>query len=556
MEWTRRSSRSMLRLEAHRMTGGMTMKRRHFLAATAAAASGLAAPALAQPTAARVLRFVPHANLTVMDPIWTTAYVTRNHGFMVWDTLYGLDKQYRPQPQMAEGHTVENDGRTWVFTLREGLVFHDGEPVRSADVIASLKRWAARDAFGAKLASVVTEYVVRSDRVFEIRLSKPFPLMLDALAKPTSNVPFIMPERVAATDPFTQLRPEQMIGSGPFRFKRDEFNPGSLVVYERNPAYRPRAGGEPSFTAGPKVVHFDRIEWRVIADPATVAAALQAGEIDWWEQPTGDYLRLLERNRNITVEVQDQLGLVATLRPNHLHAPMNNQKFRQALIRAVRQSDYMQAVIGTDPRLHRKGVGAFTPGTPLATDTGIAEVFKEDIALARQMIRDSGYSNERVVLLSTTDLPSLAALSQVGGAMFRELGVNLDQQAMDWGTVVQRRASKEPLERGGWSVFFTFWAGLDHLNPASHHMLRGQGEAGFIGWPTSPRLEQLRDAWFEAPTLEAQKAIAAEMQRQLFIDVPYIPLGQYFQPIAYRRTLTGAIAAGGVPVFWNVRRAA
>ena len=538
------------------MTGGMTMKRRHFLAATAAAASGLAAPALAQPTAARVLRFVPHANLTVMDPIWTTAYVTRNHGFMVWDTLYGLDKQYRPQPQMAEGHTVENDGRTWVFTLREGLVFHDGEPVRSADVIASLKRWAARDAFGAKLASVVTEYVVRSDRVFEIRLSKPFPLMLDALAKPTSNVPFIMPERVAATDPFTQLRPEQMIGSGPFRFKRDEFNPGSLVVYERNPAYRPRAGGEPSFTAGPKVVHFDRIEWRVIPDPATVAAALQAGEIDWWEQPTGDYLRLLERNRNITVEVQDQLGLIATLRPNHLHAPMNNQKFRQALIRAVRQSDYMQAVIGTDPRLHRKGVGAFTPGTPLATDTGIAEVFKEDIALARQMIRDSGYSNERVVLLSTTDLPSLAALSQVGGAMFRELGVNLDQQAMDWGTVVQRRASKEPLERGGWSVFFTSWAGLDHLNPASHHMLRGQGEAGFIGWPTSPRLEQLRDAWFEAPTLEAQKAIAAEMQRQLFIDVPYIPLGQYFQPIAYRRTLTGAIAAGGVPVFWNVRRAA
>jgi len=533
------------------------MKRRDFLAATAAvsAGAGLATPALTQPAAARTLRFVPHANLTVMDPVWTTAYVTRNHGFMVWDTLFGLDAQYRPQPQMVEGHRLEDDGRRWVFTLRQGLAFHDGEPVRPADVIASLRRWAARDAFGAKMASVVADYVAVDDRTFEIRLSKPFPLMLDALAKPTSNAPFIMPARIAATDPFTQIRPEDMIGSGPFRFRREEFNSGSLVVYERNAAYRPREQGEPSFTAGPKVVNFDRVEWRIIPDAATSAAALQAGEIDWWEQPTGDYLALLGRNRNIAVEVQDELGLVAVLRPNHLHAPMSSQAFRQALIRAVRQTDYMQAVIGTDPRLIRKGVGAFTPGTPLATDVGIADVFREDVALARTMIRESGVGGERVVLLSTTDLPSLVALSQVGGGMFRELGLNLDTQAMDWGSVVRRRASKEPLDRGGWSVFFTFWAGLDHLNPASHHMLRGQGGDGFIGWPTSARLEQLRDAWFDAPTLDAQKAIAADMQRQLFIDVPYIPLGQYFQPIAYRRGITGVMAAGGVPVFWNVRRA-
>lgn len=532
------------------------MKRRDFLAAAAVATTGatLAAPALTQPAAARTLRFVPQANLTVMDPIWTTAYVTRNHGFMVWDTLYGLDAQYRPQPQMVEGHTLEDDNRRWTFTLRPGLRFHDGEPVRSADVVASLKRWMARDAFGAKMATVVTEVTALDDRRFQVRLSKPFPLMLDALAKPTSNAPFIMPERIAATDPFTQIRPEQMIGSGPFRFKRDEFNSGSLVVYEKNTAYRPREQGEPSFTSGPKVVNFDRIEWRIIPDAATVAAALQAGEIDWWEQPTGDYLQLLGRNRNIAVEVQDELGLVAVMRPNHLHAPMNNPKFRQALIRAVKQSDYMQAVIGTDPKLHRKGVGAFTPGTPLATDVGIADVYAEDTAAAKRLLAESGYNNERMVLLATTDLPSLVALSQVGGGMFRDLGINLDTQAMDWGSVVQRRASKEPLDRGGWSVFFTFWAGLDHLNPASHHMLRGQGDAGFIGWPTSERLEQLRDAWFEAPTLDAQKTIAADLQRQMFIDVPYVPLGQYFQPIAYRRTLAGPMAAGGVPVFWNVRR--
>jgi len=531
------------------------MKRRDLGLAGLAApfASGLAAPSIVQAQSARVLKFIPHANLAVMDPIWTTAYVTRNHGYLVWDTLFGLDDAYRTHPQMLEGFAAEDSSRDWRFTLRSGMVFHDGSAVRSNDVVASIQRWVKRDAFGAKLASVIEAITVEDDRRFRIKLSRPFPLLPDALAKPTSNPCFIMPERIANTDPFTAIKPEDLIGSGPFRFKRDEFNSGSLIVYEKFAGYRPREQGEVSFTSGPKVVHFDRVEWRVIPDAATASAALQAGEIDWWEQTTSDYLPIMAKARGITTEVMDPLGLIAVMRPNHLHAPMNNPKFRQALIRAVSQEDFMIAVTGTDPKLWKKGVGAFTPGTPLANNVGVNEVFKDDIELAKKMIAESGYGGEKITLLGTTDLASLVALSQVGGDMFRRLGVNLDYQAMDWGTVVQRRASKEPLDKGGWSCFFTFWAGLDHLTPASHHMLRGQGEAGFIGWPASERLETLRDQWFEAETLQQQQSIAAAMQRQLWEDVPYIPLGQYYQLTSYRSNLQGVLK--GLPIFWNVKRA-
>ena len=528
------------------------MDRRSFMGAAAGLA---AAPSIVQAQGVRTLKVVPHANLTVMDPVWTTAYISRNHGFMVWDTLYGLDDEYRPQPQMAEGHTVSNDGKLWTFTLREGLHFHNGEPVRSADCIASLARWGRRDAMGTRLAALTEEMVALDDRRFTIRLSRPFGLMLDALAKPTSNAPFIMPASIAATDAFTQIRPDQVIGSGPFSFKRDELVSGSRVVYERFARYVPRAQGTPSGTAGPKVVHIDRVEWHILPDFATAAAALVSGEMDWWESATPDLVPMLNRNRGVqVVQRPDPLGSIAVMRLNQLHAPMNNPKFRQALLRAVDQANFMTAFMGPDPQGWNTGVGAFTPGTPLASTAGL-DVFERNMDVARRMIRESGYANERIVLLGTTDIASLAAWSQVSADMFRRLGVNLDYQSTDWGTVVQRRARQEPIENGGWSAFCTNWGGLDHLNPAGHLMLRGQGRAGFIGWPESARLESLRDAWFDAPDMPAQRSVTADLQRQMFEDVPYIPLGQFFQPLAHRRNLTGVMQPGGIPVFWNVRRA-
>lgn len=522
------------------------MRRRSLLGAAL-----LAAPAVAQAQAVRALRFVPHANLSVVDPVASTAYVTRNHGLLVWDTLYALDEAYRPQPQMLAGDTVEDGGRAWTFTLREGLRFHDGEPVRAADCVASIARWARRDAFGERLVALAEEIAPIDDRRFRIRLRRPFAHLRHALGKPGSLCPFIMPERIAARDPFQPFGGAEVIGSGPFRFRADEWVPGARVVYERFAGYVPREGGEVSFLAGPRRAGIPRVEWTIIPDPATAAAALRAGEVDWWERATPDLLPLLRREASLAVEVPDPLGFISTLRMNHLQPPFDNPALRRAILPAVNQADFMTAVMGTDRSLWRTGVGVFTPGTPLATERGM-EALAFDPERARRAVVESGYRGEPVAVLAATDVPAVAALSAVGIDMLRRAGLSVEEQAMDWGSVVRRLGSREPVSRGGWSAYFSNWAGLDHIDPAGHLVLRGQGGRGFIGWPDSPRLEALRDAWFEAPDLAAQRQLAAEMQAQAFVDVPYIPLGQFFQPMAYRRTLRGAAQPGGMPRFWGV----
>jgi peptide/nickel transport system substrate-binding protein len=521
------------------------MRRRTVLAAT------LAAPFVAHAQAARALRFVPHANLSVVDPVASTAYITRNHGFMVWDTLYALDETYRPMPQMVGGETVEDGGRRWTLTLREGLRFHDGEPVRAGDVVASLARWGKRDAMGSRLVALTDEMVARDDRSVVFRLKRPFAHMREALAKPGSLAPFIMPARIAARDAFQAFGGAEVIGSGPFRFRADEWVAGARVVYERFEGYVPREGGAVTFLAGPKRVSIPRVEWTIIPDPATAAAALRAGEMDWWERATPDLLPALRREAQLAVEIPDPLGFISTLRMNHLQPPFDNPGLRRAVLPAVNQADYMQAVMGTDRFLWRTGVGVFTPGTPLASDAGLGAM-AFDLDRARRLVAESGYRGEPVVVLAATDVPAVAALSAVGIDMLRRIGLTVDEQAMDWGSVVRRLGSREPPARGGWSAYFSNWAGLDHIDPAGHLVLRGQGAQGFIGWPDSKRLEELREQWFEAPTLVAQRMIAAAMQEQAMQDVPYVPLGQFFQPMAYRRTLRGVAQPGGIPRFWDV----
>ena len=532
------------------------MLRRHLMtgAGSALGAAALGGPALGQGTgaAARVLKFIPQADLAVLDPILTTAYVTRHHGYMVWDTLYGFDADYKPQPQMVEGHTVEDEGRRVTMRLREGLRWHDGEPVRARDCVASIRRWAARDALGQVMMSVTEELSAPDDRTILFRLRRPFPLMFEALGKPSTPVAFMMPERLASQDPNTPLRGD-LIGSGPFRFAANERVPGARVVYTRFEGYTPRPEGTPSWTAGPKRVHFDRVEWHVTPDPATASAALQNGEMDWWEQPTGDLQPVLRRNRNIVLEIPDPTGLMAICRFNHLHPPFNNPAIRRALLGAVNQADYMTAVIGTDRSLWREEIGFFPPNTPLASDVGLGALTSaRDMEKVKRDLAAAGYNGERIVVMAASDFPSLNALAQVGNDMFRRAGMNVDYVSTDWGTVVQRRASREPGDRGGWNVFFTFWAGVDMFNPGVHQSLRGHGAQAWFGWPTIPRLEELRQAWFDAPDLPAQQAVARQIQEVAFQEVPYLPLGQYFQATAYRRGITGVLK--GLPLFWSVQR--
>ncbi|MCI0755899.1 ABC transporter substrate-binding protein [Teichococcus vastitatis] len=530
------------------------MKRRDLLSAPAALGVAAALPrfAIAQPAASRVLRFVPQSNLGSLDPVWTTANVTRNHAFMIYDTLYGLDEQFQPQPQMAEGHTVEDDGRLWTITLRSGLRFHDGEPVRARDCVASINRWMKRSPSGQALALALEEISAADDRRIRFRLQRPFPRLVQSLAAATNPIAFIMPERVAQTDPFKQITDN--IGSGPFRFKADEYNSGSRVVYERNADYSPTPVAAHGLTAGPKQVFFDRVEWNIITDAATSAAALQSGEIDWFEQPPPEIQMLFARDRNISVTGMDPLPMPALLRLNHLHPPFNNKKLRQALLPAINQGDFMASVVGDSPENVVTGTGVFTPGTPLANQAGLEPLMGErSLDRARALIREAGYNNELMRLIGPTDILAPTAITQVAADLFRRLGFNMDLALSDWGTVVQRRASREPLDKGGWSAFLTSFSSFDWIDPAAHAALRANGAGAWPGWPEVPRIEALRDQWFNAPDLAAQKRIAEEIQRVALEEVLFIPVGAYRSITALRANLRDRVP--GFAIFWNIKQA-
>ena len=528
------------------------MKRRHFLAAAATAAMPARA-ALGQGTsgASRVLKFIPQADPAVLDPIVTTAAATRNHGFAVWDTLYGLNQDYAAEPQMAQSHAIENDGRRVTIRLREGLKFHDGEPVRAADCVASIRRWAARDPMGQVLMARTEEILAPDERSIVFRLQRPFPLLFDALAKVTPPVCFIMPERIAATPPNQPIA--EIVGSGPFRFLADEREPGSRVVYERFADYVPRGEGVTTWTAGPKRVHLDRVEWHAMPDAGTAANALIAGEAQWWENPPVERQAALRGNRTVVMEIPDPTGFVGMARFNHLHPPFNSMAIRRALLGAVDQEEFMTAVVGADRSLWREDVGIFGPGTPLANDEGMSVLTgNRDIEKVKREISEAGYGGEKVVLLAATDFPTLSAIANVGANLLRHVGMNVELVSDEWAALVRRRANRAPPSEGGWSMFFTFWSGIDTANPGVHQALRGNGERAWFGWPTMPRMEELRSQWFDAPDLGAQQRLARQMQAEALREGPYLPLGQYFQATAYRRGISGLLK--GLPLFWNVQK--
>ena len=528
------------------------MRRRSFLAAGAALSGALAAPHVARAQGRRVLRFIPEADVAVLDPVWTTATITRNHGYLVFDTLYGQDAQFAVQPQMVEGHQVGADGRLWRLSLREGLRFHDGEPVRAQDVVPSIRRFAARDAFGRALMDATDELSAQDDRVVQFRLKRPFPLLPNALGKTGTSMPCIMPERLAKTDPNVQVT--EMVGSGPFRFKADERVPGSRVVYERYDGYVPRPDGAATFTAGPKRVLLDRVEWQVIPDSSTAASALANGEVDWWQNPPADLQSLLRARAGaagMKLEILDPGGSIGIMRFNQLFPPFDNPAIRRALLGAVDQREFMEAVAGDERSLVKDHVGVFSPGTPMATTDGTDRlVGPRDWAKAKADLAVAGYKGEKVVVLDPTDYPALHALALVAADALRRAGMNVDLVSTDWGTVVQRRTSKQPPDKGGWNIFFTYLSGTNNFDPASQLGIRGNGDAAWFGWPDAPRLEELRAAWFAAPDQATQRQICAEIQRQFFQDVPYIPLVAYYEMTAYRR-LSGVRM--GFAQFYDVR---
>ena len=497
-------------------------------------------------SASKTLRIISSESLTNLDPIWSTAPGPKDYGFMTFDQLIAVDANYAPQPQMVEGWSVEDNGRSYVLGLREGLKFHDGTPVRSQDCIPSIQRWGVRDGFGQLMMKFVDRMEVIDDRKFRIRLKRPFGQLPVALGKSAASECFIMPERMARTDPFKQVT--ESIGSGPYRFLKDEWVPGSRAAWAKFDGYIPRK--EPvSGTAGGRIPAMERVVWTNIDDPSTAMGALISGEQDYWDIVPADLAASLKASPDVKVEVRNPTGGYLMMQFNHLQPPFNNPAIRQAVAMAVDQEQFLRASVA-DPRNARPCYSVYACGTPYASDAGSNVLKVKSVDKAKAALKAAGYKGEKVVLLGV-HTALLSGAGQVADDLLRRLGMNVDYVVVDFATLAQRRTSKAPVGQGGWSLFLTGWTGADILNPGVNQMLRGAGEHGYPGWADDPELERLRDQWASATDPAEQKRLAVAIQVQAFKTLPYIPLGSAMSQVAYRNDVTGVFPA---PVFayWNI----
>jgi len=518
--------------------------------AGALAVCGLAHPSLAASEKERVLRFMPQIDLVFLDPHFSMTNITRNHAGLVFDQLYGTDSKMRAQPQMAEGHTVEDDGKRWRIRLRDGLKFHDGEPVLAKDCVASIKRWGRRDVLGVELVRISDEISAVDDRTIEFRLKQRFPKLPEALGKPGAYMPAIMPERLAALDPYKQV--PEVIGSGPFRYLKDERLQGVRNVYAKFEGYVPRPNGTPDRAAGPKIVHFERVIWTTMPDQGVALAALQKGEQDWWEYASPDLLPVIRRQRDLRGEVLETEGNFMFIRFNHLHPPFNRPEMRQALLRAVDQEDFVAAVGGGNPELQRTGVGFYPPDMPDGTQAGLDRIRPAYTPVqARAALAAAGYKGEKIIQISPADYPNVRAASEVLADLLKKIGINLDYISVDWSTMTQRVIKKDPPENGSFHLHMLNVPCLSVASPLVNSRLRGTASEE-SGWYNSPRYEELRGEWLLTETPEDQKRKAEALQLECLASVPQAPCGVTLQPAAWRADLEGVL--GGVPKFWNVRR--
>ncbi len=496
------------------------------------------------------LKIVLVNDLASLDPVQSTAAFVRNHGFLVYDQLFALDSKGDPQPEMVESFTKSTDGRAWRFTLRPGQTFHDGSPVRAADAVASIKRWAQRDVVGKALMAATASIDVVDERTFTITLARPFALVTEALARPTASALFVMPERLAVTSPATAIT--DATGSGPFIFVADEWQVGHRAVYRRNPAYHPRPE-PPDGLAGGKVAMVDRIEWLTMPDAATAAAALQTGEIDFLEQPSPDLIPSLERVPGIKLMPINPIGFDIWVRLNHAQPPFDDPRARQALLYLIDQKEDLDAT-GVRPSEQVAYCPAwFMCGSPLESEAGARGLQRVDIPRAKALLAEAGYKGERVVFMDPSDQPVNHAATLTIAAHMKEAGINVDVPSMDWATLTQRRNKKDPVEQGGWNMFITIANVLDGSSPLTNLYLASPCENGIAGWPCDARLEELRRAWWEEGDPAKRHDLLEQVQARAFDVLPYVNGGQ-FRTLAAVRTSVAGIRPTTIPVFWGVRK--
>jgi len=522
--------------------GGM---RRLLLAAALLWAS--AGAALAEST----LKAAMNIELQILDPQVTNATVTRALGYLVYDTLISMDSRGEFHPQMLQSWTASDDHLTWTFTLRPGLTWHDGAPVTADDCVATLRRWAKFDGFGKRLMDATQELTVTAPDTFVLKLAHPFAFVIEALGKPNAYVPFMMPAKLlegATAKPITEV-----MGSGPFIFRRDEWRPGERAIFHRNPAYKPRAEA-PDGLAGGKVAYLDRIDFISMPDPATRVSALQTGEVDYVEVLPIDYIGMMRNNPAMRVIGPPAMAqTMAGMTVNNTLPPFNDVRIRKALQMALDQAEIM-AGTGLPADMYLPFCqSVFLCGGPYASDIDTMPLRHPSAEKARLMLKEAGYNNEKIVLLHSVDSATINPISLVVIDQIKRAGFNVEVVSADYATQAQRRMKKAPLDQGGWSLMPVVWSGYDMINPLSHYATSYSCAGTYPGWNCDPAMPALVSRFEVESDPLKRKALADEMQVRVLAEAPEMLLGQFSPPTAYRADLTGVIA-NGVSVFWNIRR--
>jgi peptide/nickel transport system substrate-binding protein len=498
---------------------------------------------------ATTLRAVLNSGLRALDPIVNTSVVTNVHAMMIYDQLLGQDAKGEIHPQMASWATSP-DGKTYRFTLREGLKFHDGSPVTSEDCIASIKRWGQVDTMGQVLMRMLAGMQAIDDRQFEISLTQANDLILEALAKTGSRPAVIMPRRLAETPPSQAVA--ENVGSGPFRMATPEFRPGIRAVYVRNRDYVSRP--EPlDGSAGGKQALVERVEFVAMPDQMTALNALINGEVDFLESVPYDLLPLLKGNRAVKLDVLNKEGNWTMFRMNFLHPPFDNPLLRQAAMLSVRQQDILDALVG-EPKYYRTCPAVFGCGLPYESRYGSDFVVSGNPAKAKELLKEAGYQGAPVVILQPSDNPFASSQPLVIAQALRRTGFNVQVQTMDWQSLTARRANDGPPASGGWSIFVTFSAIGDQSDPIRSLFVAAAGKKSWFGWPDVPEIEELRTKFAFASDKTERRSIAERINRLAIDEGLIAPLGQYVYPSAYSDKLSD-VPAYPRPVFWNIRKA-
>jgi peptide/nickel transport system substrate-binding protein len=488
-----------------------------------------------------------HAKLEILDPTWTTAYITRSHGYLVYDTLFALDQNLEPKPQMVDSYTTSDDGKTWTFRLRRGLKWHDGTPVTAEDCVVSLQRWSRRDGMGQELFKDVQALNAPDSNTIVMQLRQPSGLVLEALAKPSATVPFMMPKRIAETDPSTPI--QEAIGSGPYIFQKEKFVSGSQAIYAKNEAYVPRAE-KASMAAGGKVAKAKEIGLIHYPDDKAAALALLKDQVQYVESPSPRIAAELTGKNGVVVAHTDPLGNVAMMRFNSQQPPFNNPAVRRAVLTTIDQSAYMNAALG-DARFYRSCSSVFPCNTPMANDAGNGILKVANLDAARRALSAAGYKGETVVILNPVDIPVIAAFTRVTAENLRKIGMNVEVRDMSFETMMKQRTIRGPVAQGGWSMFHTWWLAGDVADPLAI-AFSGNAATGWPGAPNDPQLEQLRMTYAKATGLDQKKELATRVQQRLLEIGALGTLGQFFEPVAFRDNVVGLTSP--IQFYWSLAK--